>query len=138
MLMVKLCSLYKEGTTQGDPMAMPMYALATILLIKKVAADMKQIWYADDTSAGGSVKRVLECWQKVQDEGPHCGYHSNPAKTWLLVPIGTRRYIEEVVSNKVREWVAEIEELTSFAVTQPQAAYAALMHGVMEKWNYFT
>ena len=41
------------------------------------------------------------------------------------------------MSNKVREWIAEIEELTSFAVTQPQAAYAALTHGVMEKWNYF-
>ena len=36
------------------------------------------------------------------------------------------------------KWVAEIEELTSFAVTQPQAAYAALTHIVMEQWNYFT
>jgi len=38
----------------------------------------------------------------------------------------------------VREWVAEIEELTSYAVTQPQAAYAALTQGEMEKWNYLT
>ena len=58
--------LSKEGTTQGDPMAMPMYALATIPLIKKVAADVKQIWYADDASAGGSVKRVLQ----LVAEGP--------------------------------------------------------------------
>ena len=160
-------ALSKEGTMQGNLMAMPMYALATIPLIKKVAADVKQIWYASDASAGGSVKRVLKWCQKVQDEGPPYDYYPNPAKTWLLVkeehlsqaqesfegsgvnitsrghqhlevPIGTRRYIKEVVSNKVREWVVEIEELTSFAVTQPQAAYAALTHGVMEKWNYFT
>ena len=34
-----------------------MYALATMPLIKKVAADVKQIWHADDASAGGSVKK---------------------------------------------------------------------------------
>ena len=52
--------LSKEGTMQGDSMAMPMYALATIPLIQKVAADVQQIWYVDDASAGGSVKKVLK------------------------------------------------------------------------------
>ena len=36
---------------QGDPLAMPMYALATIPLIKKLNCyldDVSQVWYADD------------------------------------------------------------------------------------------
>ena len=40
----------KEGTTQGDPLTMPMYAIATAPLIQKLNADVTQIWYADDAS----------------------------------------------------------------------------------------
>ena len=38
-----------KGTTQGDPLAIPMYALATIPLIKKLhftIDDVRQVWYA--------------------------------------------------------------------------------------------
>ena len=49
--MVTLLSL--EGTTQGDPLAMPMYALATIPLIKKLKGYSKQMRYADDVAAIG-------------------------------------------------------------------------------------
>ena len=41
----------QEGTTQGDPLAMPMYALATIPLIKKLEGNYKQVWYADGAAA---------------------------------------------------------------------------------------
>ena len=36
-----------EGTTQGDPLAMPMYALATIPLISHhgESSDVAQVWY---------------------------------------------------------------------------------------------
>ena len=40
------------------------------------------------------------------------------------------------VANKVEEWIAELESLSSFAQSQPHAAYAALTHGIMAKWNY--
>ena len=43
-----------EGTTQGDPLAMPMYALATIPLIKKLqSVDVKQVWYLHTISTCG-------------------------------------------------------------------------------------
>ena len=46
----------EEGTTQGDPLAMPMYnALATIPLLKRFPGDIKRIWYADDACICGKL-----------------------------------------------------------------------------------
>ena len=47
--------LSQEGTTQGDPLAIPMYALATIPLIKKLHRNYKQVWYVDDAAAVGGL-----------------------------------------------------------------------------------
>ena len=44
--------LSQEGTTQGDPLAMAMYAIATTPLIQQLRnTNTHQIWYADDASA---------------------------------------------------------------------------------------
>ena len=48
----------EEGTTQGDPLAMPMYALATIPLLKQLPSDMEQVWYAVDVCACGKLNRL--------------------------------------------------------------------------------
>lgn len=38
--------------------------------------------------------------------------------------------------QRVSDWVNAIECLSTFAHTQPHAAYAAFTHGLMGKWNY--
>ena len=45
--------LSEEGTTQGDPLAMPFYALATILLIRKLSEknSARKVRFADDSAA---------------------------------------------------------------------------------------
>lgn len=50
----------EEGTTQGDPLAMPMYALAIVPLIEhlNIASNLKQVWYADDANACGSLSSL--------------------------------------------------------------------------------
>lgn len=40
----------REGTTQGDPLASSIYAIATIPLIKKLNHGTTQVWYADDAA----------------------------------------------------------------------------------------
>ena len=65
----------EEGTTQGDPLAMPFYALATIPLINIQAEipDTKQIWYADDSSAAGTLKGLRKWWDSILLNGSLLG-----------------------------------------------------------------
>ena len=81
-----LTLLSEEGTTQGDPLAMPMYAMATIPLINHLGsmADVKQVWYADDASAVGRLNPIRHWWNQLNTAGPKFGYHPNASKTWLL------------------------------------------------------
>ena len=58
--------LSQEGTTQGDPLAMPMYALA---LIKELDGHCKQIWYADDATAVGKITDLRDWWDKLNTLG---------------------------------------------------------------------
>ena len=57
-----------EGTTQEDNIAMAFYALSTVPIIKQlqnvdddiIAEPVKQVWFADDSSAAGSLKGILQ------------------------------------------------------------------------------
>ncbi len=82
--------LLSEGpleTTQGDPLAMPMYALATIPLITKLkqqVPEVNQVWYADDSAGSGEISRLRAWWDHINNYGPKFGYFTNTNKTWLL------------------------------------------------------
>lgn len=53
-----------EGTTQGDPLAMAMYALGIAPLINHMSRvnSTKQTWYADDCTACGTIDELHHCW----------------------------------------------------------------------------
>ena len=74
-----------EGTTQGDPLAMAMCALAITLLIDQLrqnCPEINQAWYADDATSC----RGLRLWcNELMDPGPYFGYHPNASKTYLVV-----------------------------------------------------
>ena len=58
--------LSKEGTTQGDPLGMTMYAIATALLIHKLSVNsIKQLWYADDAGVGGKLDGLRNWWDQL-------------------------------------------------------------------------
>lgn len=78
--------LSQEGTTQGDPLAMPMYALALLPLIEKVNPDSSviQTWYADDATAAGQIEKLRDWWNALVTHGPKLGYRVNPSKTHLI------------------------------------------------------
>jgi len=74
----------EEGTTQGDPLVMPFYALATVPLIQKLNALVTQVWYADDAAACGKISALRAWWDQVSLLGPSFGYFPNANKVGLL------------------------------------------------------
>ncbi len=76
-----------EGTTQGDPLAMVFYAIATIPLIRacKVEGLHGEAWFADDANGTGPLSALRTWWDKLVELGPRYGYHPNGCKTWLIV-----------------------------------------------------
>ena len=63
-----------EGITQGDPLAMAMYALAIKPLIDKLRdfeSDVKQVWFADDATAAGRLRVLQQWWQHLTEIGPN-------------------------------------------------------------------
>ena len=69
----------EEGTTQGDPPAMGFYACGTIPLIDSGNIERKvtQIWYADDSAAGGKLEEMRKWWDNLCIKGPLFGYVSS-------------------------------------------------------------
>jgi hypothetical protein len=156
----------EEGTTQGDPLAMAMYAIGIQPLVQKLEACSPQVWYADDSAAGSSVEQLRQWWDVLQEEGPKYGYYTNSRKTKLLIKenntetasrffndtgitivtdgvtylggaIGKKSFIEDNARTTIEGWMEELCELVAIAETEPHSAYAAYTHGVQSKFNYF-
>ncbi len=69
--------LSQEGATQGDNLAMPMYAISSRPLIDKVASEnsqISQVWYADDATGAGKIDNLRKYWDDISKEGPKFGY----------------------------------------------------------------
>jgi len=82
--------LSQEGVTQGDNAAMAIYTLSTQPLIHALSSEtandeVKQVLYADDSSAVRSLAGVKKGWEYLQANGPDFGYCLKPAKTILLI-----------------------------------------------------
>ena len=159
--------LSEEGTTQGDPFAMPLYALATTPLIRRLdsADDLRQVWYADNASASGSLNSIRSWWDELSTVGPAYGYNANASKTWFVTKeehlsrvkevfqsanvnitcegrpylgasLGSNEYIKQFVQTKVDNWTRDLQLLSDIAKAHPHAAYTAFIHGFVHKFSY--
>ena len=150
-----------EGTTQGDPLAMPWYSINTVTIIQNLRTmdpDVKQVWLADDASAGGTIESLNKWYDHLVSEGKKHGYYVNGSKSWLIAKsleisenaklvlgdkvnitvegkrhlgavIGSKDYKDLYCNGKVSEWVKELTSLSDIAKTQPQAAFIAFNKG---------
>ena len=136
---------------------MAMYAISIIPLIQSLKTDtVTQVGYSDDASAGGSLLKLRQWWDKLT----YFGYFPNASKSWLVVKEGFlpevsdifsgtslnitdsgRRFLGAAIESFVMEvssWVHIIFELSTYANSQPHAAYSAVTKGLFSKWNFLT
>ena len=81
-----------EGTTQSDPIAMAVYAIAIIPIIltivyitSKIDDSTKTEAYADDVTAAGKIIQFKNWWRTLCILGPKFGYYPEASKSWLIV-----------------------------------------------------
>ena len=75
-----------EGTMQGDPLAISMYAMGKMPLIHELQpTGTKQVWFTDDATGGGTLKEVRSWCDQLNRNGPGYGYHPKASKSWLIV-----------------------------------------------------
>ena len=78
----------QEGTTQGDPLAMPFYAVSISIIIYFLRSEfesVKQVWLADDATAAEDLYSLLHFLNRLIIEGAKYGYYVNPGKPWLIL-----------------------------------------------------
>ena len=90
-----------EGTTQGDPLAMSLYAISLQPLITRlqVKSAASQCWYADDATGCGSLEDVKTWWDELMGSGPPLGYFPSPPKCWLIVKPEKEQAAKEILSE---------------------------------------
>ena len=163
--------LSKEGTTQGDNIAMGMYAIGTKPLIDKLHEEtareqVMQVWFADDSTAGGKIQGINTWWNSLKENGPKYGYFPKPKKTYLIVKdprnlemaqnffkndgvnitcdgerhigavIGSDEFKKTFVETKSSNWIKDVENLAEIAAEEPQAAFVAFNVGMSNRWSF--
>ena len=65
---------------------MAMYTIAITPLIDQLNnGESKQVWYADNATAGGGISHLKAWWDKISTISPDYGYYSKASKTWLII-----------------------------------------------------
>jgi len=159
--------LSREGVSQGCPQSGILYGIGILPLAELLCSDenpqqpsnstVLQLWYADNLSMMGAVKRLVRTFQLLMEKGPSVGYFPEPEKSYHICPteqevasrvafeevgiqvnfcqgkryvggfVGSEAMLERWLGPKVRKWVAGVEILARIALRFPQTAYTGLV-----------
>ena len=104
--------LSREGVTQGDPLSMIFYSVATLPLVQALKGDGRwfQSWYAEDSVCAGSLDDI-RCWlDHLLELGPSYGYFPEPRKSYLVVAVD----ITHLTSDALLDWEYQLFLVTPF------------------------
>ena len=92
----------EEETCLGDPLAMAIYAVAIMPMIRhlsRACPTTTQCWYADDDGASDNLSVLQRYWDELNKVGPGFGYFPNAVKTILLTKSAHEDKAFELFSN---------------------------------------
>ena len=153
-----------EDTTQGYPIAMPLYTVAIAPLLQMIksddAQDVRHIAFADDLCRAGKLVQLRSWRDNIVVHGPHLCYYPRADKSRLIVKphleerakticagtdghkylggyIGSEEGKAEYIRSLVTRWCDQIHVLSEFANLQTQAACAAFVSGFCNRFTYY-
>ena len=79
-----------EGTTQGDPLAMPVYGVGITPMLPMIKpsetiCNIKHVVYADDLAGTSKLEQLKEWWDRIEIVGPLLVYYPKASKSWHVV-----------------------------------------------------
>ena len=77
---------------------MTAYGIGVLPIIRELRnahPRVTQLWYADDTGAGGAFQQIQEHFRDLQARGPSRGYYPEPTKSILVVALGNIAWAEK-------------------------------------------
>ena len=124
-----------EGTTQGDPRAMPWFSINTRRLINVLAeqTEVKQACLADDATGCGSIANFWKWYGKLIEKGKKDGYFVNKLKCWLVVKSESLSEKAKVMFNRTIK-VTTAGKRHLGAALGPQDFKTAYCKDKIEKW----
>ena len=144
----------------------PNYTLENRENIQNTPEDIaRQAAFADDLASCGTIEQLKIWWDIIIKYGPYLGYYAKPSKSWLIVKIeyldyakevfagtgiqittegnrhlgavvGTESFKDQYVTEKVEEWIEELEALEAIAQIDPHIAYCAYVFAIQHRYNY--
>ena len=91
--------LSEEGTTRGDPIAMAMYGISIMPMVRNLNPSIAQKWYADDGSRTGTLLYLLDSFKTLETIEKAFGYFVNAPKSLLIVKNCLRKKAERTFKN---------------------------------------
>ena len=95
-----------EETTQGDPVAVAIYALGMtplimvmVELVSTKCVDIKMVAFADGFSAAAKLKSLPQLWTTLLEAGPKFGYFPKLAKSWFITKPETHSIGKELFKD---------------------------------------
>ena len=131
--------LSAEGSTQGDPVAMPAYAVGILPLLALIKPDvdpkkMKHVAYADDLGGGSKLEKLRKWWDQTVAHGPALGYYPKPSKSWLIVKKTHLERAREIFDGTGVNITTEGKKYLGGFVGTPEGASKYVAEELVENW----
>ena len=94
--------LAKEGVAQGNPLAMALYGVGLVSLIRHLMRehpDVLQAWFADDGSGFAKGSIIAPWYRELGDVGQHFGYYLEFEKSIAVCPLADEPKLKALFAN---------------------------------------